>query len=526
MRKNVFLFIVCLAVSFFAGCGTKDRTEISEFVEGATGESNRENNEDTNKEEWGEHFDFYSDEKPSREQLESAAEQFHFWSSDASNITINGMGDILGTEDIRVSSVRDVLTGEIGFYEAAYKTYTKREDGWYDISYRSRLYDPEGNIVIDWTEATYESCVGEWVLTKKYIDFYMADELTDAGGKLLDVGTKAEIENVLFLERLNETIVFVQAKDSRDSFTMDREGNTIYDFSQIKNGMDEDDCLYRYREYVVAQKGVDDVYQLTFYSPEGERIGRIENATDPYIYQSDILSPYVMSCGSVYDLSKGDGGVLDPVFWNAALQYYDGECAVCEAYRDDGSVCYTLYDVKNGNSLSAEYDAIYPSSTESQDGIKAPAAFFIGTRGDQIEKMDRSGKVLEENAVENLCNVSVYDTAIVVDCDDYEQDCLMDFQLRLLIPKNRYIGIYPVYDEQNSTQAGLWCGQYFFGQEQMYIRNDLITEEGEIVMSGCSSIGNIVNGKIPVMRGQSIGLLDVKGNWIFKMPKHELSNDD
>lgn len=65
----------------------------------------------------------------------------------------------------------------------------------------------------------------------------------------------------------------------------------------------------------------------------------------------------------------------------------------------------------------------------------------------------------------------------------------------------------------------------------MYTRSDLFTIDGEIVMSGLSSVGsmsidNMSNGKIPVIRGQTLGLIDAKGNWLFKMPKYELSNED
>ena len=93
------------------------------------------------------------------------------------------------------------------------------------------------------------------------------------------------------------------------------------------------------------------------------------------------------------------------------------------------------------------------------------------------------------------------------------------------------MAIYPVYDEQQTTKSGLWVGQYYFGKDQMYTRSDLFTIDGEIVMSGLSSVGsmsidNMSNGKIPVIRGQTLGLIDAKGNRLFKMPKYELSNED
>ena len=150
---------------------------------------------------------------------------------------------------------------------------------------------------------------------------------------------------------------------------------------------------------------------------------------------------------------------------------------------------------------------------------------------DKIEKLDRSGKVIAEAAMENICGVNIYSTAIVVDRNEYSSECLLDLQLNVLIPENKYMAIYPVYDEQQTTKSGLWVGQYYFGKDQMYTRSDLFTIDGEIVMSGLSSVGsmsidNMSNGKIPVIRGQTLGLIDAKGNWLFKMPKYELSNED
>ena len=118
-----------------------------------------------------EQFDFSSDDRPSPEQLKYAAQRYYFWPSNEGSVTMNGMGEILDTEDIQVSAIRDVLTGETRFYEAAYKTYSKREDWRYDVSYTSRVYDLSGNIVIDWADAAYMSCVGDWLMAQRYIDF-------------------------------------------------------------------------------------------------------------------------------------------------------------------------------------------------------------------------------------------------------------------------------------------------------------------------------------------------------------------
>ena len=537
-KKACCLFGICLAAFFFAACGSKDSSELpthsgtkessgllaySEVIHNA----NTENIKDVSKPPADiEHFDFYSDDKPSPEQLEYAAQRYYFWPSGEFSIEMNGLGEILGTEDIQVSAIRDVLTGETRFYEAAYKTYSKREDWGYDVSYTSRVYDPSGNIVIDWAEATYLSCVGDWLMAQRYIDFNMDDGDWDDRGRLVNARTNEEIQDITALEKISSSIAFVQTKDMKQSFTVDAEGNILSDFSSVRTDTDGDYYLSCYQEYVVAEKNENSFYQLTFYSPDGKLLGTIDDVEDSYIYNSDILQPYVMCDRSIYDPSEGDGGDLEPVFQIDEPHYYDGECAVCAAYRNDGSAYYILYDAKTGDALSAEYEVIYPATIDAGDAAGTPSAFFIGMNNNKIEKLDRSGKVIAEAAMENIGGVSIYDTAIVVDCDAYTTECLLDLQLDVLIPKSKYIALYPVYDEQGSTAAGLWVGQYYFGKEQRYTRSDLLTTDGEIVMSGLSYVGSMSNGKIPVIRGQALGLIDTKGNWLLKMAKHELSNED
>ena len=542
-KKACWLPGVILAAFSLVACGGKESSELSAHSE--TKESSKlpsysevihsqDNAEDsvlTDAPLSVEQFDFSSDDRPSPEQLKYAAQRYYFWPSNEGSVTMNGMGEILDTEDIQVSAIRDVLTGETRFYEAAYKTYSKREDWGYDVSYTSRVYDLSGNIVIDWADAAYMSCVGDWLMAQRYIDFNMADDDWDYRGRLVNVSTKEEIPDIAALEKISSTVAFVQAKDVKQSCTVDADGNILYDFSSIKKDIDGDYSLSCYQEYVVAEKNESSFYQLTFYSPDGKLLGTIDGVEDPYIYNSDILQPYIMCDRSIYDPSEGDGGILEPVFQIDEPRYYDGERAVCAAYRDNGSSYCILYDTETGEALTSEYEVIYTTTVDTGNTAGTPSAFFIGMNSDKIEKLDRSGKVIAEAAMENICGVNIYSTAIVVDRNEYSAECLLDLQLNVLIPENKYMAIYPVYDEQQTTKSGLWVGQYYFGKDQMYTRSDLFTIDGEIVMSGLSSVGsmsidNMSNGKIPVIRGQTLGLIDAKGNWLFKMPKYELSNED
>ncbi len=469
-------------------------------------------------------FNFYSDGTPTHAQLEAAAQEYEYQSTDENSFTMNGAGQFLSEKDIHVSRIRDVLTQETKYYAASCRTYTKLGDWEYDVKMMSRLYEPDGKLISDWTEIQYMDCLGDWVRMQKYMEFGMAAEIEDDNGKLRNMKTGEERVNVHYMNKVSDTAVVVRSEDGKSMFTVDAQGNVLYDFTALQDELDKDCTFSSYWNYIVAEEPKDSLYRLTFYSPEGKKLGKIENIENSYIDDTMILQPYVSCDGSIYDPSAGDGGDLTPLFWMGETRYYDGELAICGTYQSDESLLYRLYDAKTGEALSGEYGIIEARATYDGEKMQTASPFFVAARDGKLEKLDRHGTCIAEKDAGDVSYVMLYEDAIVV--DDGSEECLLDMNLQPVLPEGKYVSVRPLYDRQDTAHVSLWTGEYYLDEEQMHVRADLFTTDGTMLMQGASSFGTLADGKISVTRGLSMGLIDEKGNWVWKVPKYVMGNDD
>lgn len=540
---NRFLtaFFVILAAGLFAGCGTgKESPTASADSENTLPaystvfgpdikKESEESVSDVPEGETTEPFDFSSDAAPTQEQLEAAAQEYYLWPSESVSITINSSGKVLHEEDIHVSRLTDVITGETKYYTAYYKTYKKKDEWDYDVAMRSRLYDVSGHLVSDWSDRQYTGCIGDWVMSQKYIDFACADGTEDTDSRMEQLTTGEERQDIISVDRISADAAFVQAKDNEDSFTVDTEGNVLYEFSTLKDSIPEKHSFSVYQQYVVAEVYTDPLYELQFFTQDGKLLGKIGNVENTYVYDSGIMPPYVMCDNVIYDPSNGDGGELSAVFAQGQPSYYDGELAVCATLKGDTIAGYRLYDAKTGGALSGEYTSVAYKASERTDSGWTPSAFFIGVSEDRLEKLDRTGKVVASAGVDHISDVYIYDTGILVNCDEYTGASLLNTELQTVIPVGRYDTIAPVYrydEAEDGYVDDLWYGMYTLDAEQLQQRTDLFSTDGTVWLKGASSAGAMSHGKIPVVRGFSMGLVDEHGEWIVKIAKNEVTNSD
>ena len=542
--RHIYRFsLACLSAGLLTGCGAIEESSVGasdrvsalpaySTVFGKENEKSENSDQSTiSADDTEEAFDFTSDGKPTHAQLEAAAREYYFWPTYERSFTMNGTGTFLNENDVHVSRIQDALTGETKYYTAYYKTFQKRGEWDYDVQMMSRLYNVDGTLVRDWEETQYQESIGDWVLKQKYIDFNVAEDI-DGVSKLLNMKTGEEKTDIQYINKINDAAVFVQTKDSKVAFTVDAEGNVLYDFDTLKDDLTGDYSFSSCRDYVIAEESKNGLYRLSFYTPEGQKLGSVDNVESSYIDDTTILRPYINCDGVIYDPSGGDGGDLTPVFQIGEPRYYDGEVAVCGDYQSDGSLLYRLYDAKTAEALTADYQDICVETAYDGSTPENSSPFFVGLNNDTIEKIDRSGNVLARKTLENVSNISyatLYEDALVVgynDTDDIMKECLLDANLQEVMPQGTYEGISPVYDTEGAEKTLLWTGLYYQDTEQLHYRMDLFTSDGTVLMRGASSFGAMTGGKISVIRGQSMGLIDTKGNWIIKLPKYEMSNDD
>lgn len=534
-------FFVTLAAVFFTGCGTEKESPAASAGSEITlpaystvfGQDTKKEDEaavpEVPESENTEPFDFSSDATPTQEQLEAAAQEYYLWPSESVSVTINSSGKILREEDVHVSRLDDVITGETKYYTAYYKTYKKKAEWDYDIAMKSRLYDASGHLVSDWTDRQYTGCIGDWLMSQKYIDFAFADGTEDTDGRMEQLKTGEKRQDVISVDRISAEAAFVQTKDNEDSFTVDTQGNVLYEFSALKDSIPEEYSFSVYQQYIVAEVYKDPLYELQFFTPEGKLLGKIENVENTYVYDSGIMPPYVMCDNVIYDPSKGDGGELTAVFEQGQTSYYDGEVAVCAALTGDAVSGYRLYDARTGEALSREYTLVAYKASDRTDDSWEPSAFFIGADKDRLEKLERTGKVVASADVDNINDVYIYGTGILVNCNDYTGASLLDTSLQTMIPVGRYDSIAPVYRYDTAGDGyadNLWSGLYTLDTQQLQQRTDLFTSDGTVLLKGASSAGAMTYGRIPVVRGFSMGLVDAQGKWIVKLAKNEVTNND
>lgn len=73
---------------------------------------------------------------------------------------------------------------------------------------------------------------------------------------------------------------------------------------------------------------------------------------------------------------------------------------------------------------------------------------------------------------------------------------------------------YNMYDEYNGCVSGYYVASYVGPQGQDVY--DVLNSNGQVVISGLTSVGNFSNGYLVVQQGFSRGLMDVQGNWVYQ----------
>ncbi len=465
------------------------------------------------------------------EDLKLSSQEYNMILDSNTPVTFNGLGKIIGDEDTHVTALLNVLTGDTAFYTVYNKTFTKKEDGDYETSCSSRLYDVSGRLLIDWDEVVYSDGFGDWVVAQKYIDMNSSD-LSDIDTKLINVKTKEAIPGISSVESLDNYIM----GDSFDGdflCTLDSDGKILYDFSTLKKTLGKDITFCRYQNYIVANKTGKKSNNYYFYDPKGRYLGSITDESDAYIYSYSIQSPYIMVGSSIYNPSLGQGGKLNPVstYKGQDILYYDSSVTIHgKTLADDSTELMevALYDIKSGRKLSKTYNSIYRENNDEAINFYSDeeSASFYGLSGSHIDKIGRDGQVLAQIDIENLSGISVYRDAILCRSDDWSKEFLLDLDLNIITASQNYISFYPVSEDTKSSKNNLWAAQYYLDPDQTQVRYDLITSDGKVILDSLSAIESIKNSKITILRGQSFGLIDLSGNWLTKFSKLNLSTMD
>lgn len=455
------------------------------------------------------------------EDLAKLSNNFSLYIGIDETVDFNGFGQVVRADQVRYEAVHDLITDEVCYYSASYSDFVKNKEGGYDRKVYSRLYDTEGNILIDWENTVYGQAFGDWIVSRDYFDVNIDTAGMEFHAELLNTETEEKIKDVWSLEKLDEHHIAASGFMTGMLGIIDENGKKLAGFPwELEDG--SDDCMV-VGNYLVSYKHNEEdfTYDLNVYDTELCLLGSLGNASDSSLYDDGMIGPYLSLGGNVYDMSKEDGDELKPFLEADEVTYVDDEIAVMSG---DAEGTYVLKDWNKQKVLSDSYQKIVRANEDTDVANQDKAEYFIGIDSKGFYKLDRNGKVVASANMENVGNVSALKSGFVAITDDWEHAALYDLNLKEVIPADRYTDIGIVYDDEKDPKNSLYnCGFYM---DEEHMRMDLVKGDGTVVVKNASGIGLAKDGRIALSRGQSVGLIDFDGNWITKMKKYELGNMD
>ncbi|MBO4289658.1 MAG: hypothetical protein J5865_06120 [Lachnospiraceae bacterium] len=437
-----------------------------------------------------------------------------YWYGDdeGNDYVMDPEGHLLDYEKIP-TPILDELSGEVKFYSRT--EYTRIGEGEEDVKVSSTLYDTEGNILEADVPFLYNRACGSCVVRLDSRAALMWEgQFNGYSGDLYDpYARKVVREGVCNVTRLTENSAL--ATDSQGVLlgVVDADGAVLAGFP-----MDAGPFKYPY----VYGNG----FVLTYTEDEDDLTSIILNSRLEYVDYADENESYrVFNCGERgYVLAKRleDGGtwILDLDKWEVLLtteysvERMDGERIICE--KDDQ---YWLLDW-NGNKLAGPYDDLQPARETEDDPLEG----LIGKEGTTVCRMDLDGNVLNKLDIPRLSYISVYDGIVYCSTDEYDSETgyygygmvILNYELRQFIPSD--------YTSIGRVAPGIYACP--IGTPQGESRVNLFNAEGEMIFSGAMSVGQGDEHAIPVLKGFSVGLIDLQGNWIAKNNRYEQEPGD
>lgn len=417
--------------------------------------------------------------------------------------------------------------------EERYRTRTRREDTGEDdewgnpiVQEYSALYDLEGNLLYDWEPITYASGVGGLLIRQEPRSFYdMPDPASDYESALWDPVTgETVLEDVAALIKMDRDCFLAEDFRGMALGTVNARGEVLSGFpvpeayyypsvqgkwilTDLQDPYSGDWDENRSRQCRI----LDENFNILW---EGERLNMASYGLHgPYFLvdgeenrrEVRSLEDFSLLCFFDNDLER--------------LEYFDGECLILRTGdRDDGR--YVLRNAQ-GMVLSAEYDELRAENDFSSD---FPSERFLGRAGEHIDILDRDGKVLYST---DLPGVEYCEPqgggyyACCVTCSDPDSGealssaCLLGPELQMLVSAGTYSYIYRFSTEED----GHIVWQDFFAGRKMVnnsFRTDLLDLSGTVRVSDLTAVDSISNGRMAAVRGFSMGLMDLEGNWISR----------
>ena len=187
-----------------------------------------------------------------------------------------------------------------------------------------------------------------------------------------------------------------------------------------------------------------------------------------------------------------------------------------------------------GEVVADGFDQLTPEDDMTDDD-EGPAPGFLGRKGETVYRLDREGNTLAQAEFPGLDNVqplgdgytayTLADPAPDPNGYGYMPTGFLNPELSVVVEADRYTDIYRLsqWDGRAATALDfLRCSREVNGTS----RRDILDLTGRVVADGLSDEGTVYDGKFAVVRGFSMGLMDLSGNWISRYSIYDGLNDE
>ena len=421
-------------------------------------------------------------------------------------------GHLLDRSKIPVP-ITDELTGEVRFYSRT--QYTKTGKNYEDVDVATTLYDKDGNVLEEKVPYLFSEACGTCVVRLDSRAALMWEgQFNDYSGELYDPYAHQVVqEGVCSVTKLTDSSALALDKKGVLLGTVDTKGAAVDGFP-----MDAGPFKYPY------------VYGNGFvftYTEEGDALTSvILNSRLEYVDHAEEDEHYrVFNCGErgavlAKELEDGETWLLDLDRWEVILQMdhpiekMDARRIICQ--WDDQ---FWLFDW-NGKKLVGPYDDLQPIRETEDDAFEG----LIGRSGNTVCRLDTDGKILNRIDIPKLSYISVYDGIVCCNTEEYDSATgyygygmtVLDYELRQFIPGD--------YTNISRVAPGIYACPTTTPQGES--RVTLFNSDGQMIFTGATSVGAGDERAIPVVKGFSVGLIDLQGNWIAKNNRYDQEPGD